>query len=54
MTILYLIAVLAINVTDSAPRMIEGINVCINGQLSGTAIFWYGLLIAFIIDLITN
>lgn len=54
MTILYLIAALAINVTDSAPRMIEGINVCINGQLSGTAIFWYGLLVAFIIDLITN
>ena len=54
MTIIYLIVALAVNLTDSAPRIIEGINVCINGQLSGTAIFWYGLLIAFIIDLITG
>lgn len=50
MVVIYLIAAIIINYTEKTTQVIEGINTIIQNDLSGTAIFWWGLLIVFIID----
>jgi len=54
MIFLYLIAVLIVNIAGVSPQVIDGINTCFNSDLSGVALFWYGLLIAFIVGLLTD
>lgn len=53
MTFVYLIVVLIINATDKTPQFIEGVNICFNSNISGTSLFWIGLLIAIVLDFIT-
>lgn len=54
MIFLYILVVIIVNFTETAPRFIEGINTCFNTNLSGTQIFWSGLFIVFIIELLTG
>lgn len=50
MVVIYLIAAMIINYTEKTTQVIEGINTIIQNDLSGTAIFWWGLLIVVILD----
>lgn len=52
MTILYMIIVLILNIADVSSLAVADINGFFNSSLSGEAIFWYGLIIVFLIDLL--
>ena len=50
----YLIATLVVNLMDKTEQVIAGINTMINNDLSGVEVFWWGLLIAFLLDIVTG
>lgn len=50
----YLIATLVVNLMDKTEQVIAGINTMINNDLSGVEVFWWGLLIAFLLDVVTG
>lgn len=50
----YLIATLVVILMDKTEQVIAGINTMTNNDLSGTEIFWWGLLIAFLLDVVTG
>ena len=54
MTVFYLLGVLAINIADKTPQVVGSINELFSIHLSGEEMFWYGFVIAFLIDLIFN
>lgn len=54
MIFLYFLAAIVVNFTNTESQVIEGINVIFNSELSGTEVFWWGLLAAFIIEVITG
>lgn len=53
MTVIYLLVALVIHFAHTSPQLIEGVNTIFNSNLSGVSIFWYGLLIVVILDLLT-
>lgn len=50
----YLIATLIVVLMDKTKQVVEGINTIINNDLSGVEVFWWGLLIAFLLDVVTS
>lgn len=50
----YLIATLVVILMDKTGQVIAGINTMINNDLSGVEVFWWGLLIAFLLDIVTG
>jgi len=54
MIAIYLLGVIIVNIFGLTPNVIDAVNALFNSDLSGTAIFWYGLLAAFILGLLTN
>lgn len=54
MIFLYLLASLVVNFTNTSTQVVEGINVIFNSELSGTEVFWWGLIAAFVVEMITG
>lgn len=50
----YIIVSLIVVLTDKTEQVIAGINTMINNDLSGAEVFWWGLLIAFLLDVVTG
>lgn len=54
MVVIYLIVAWAINIGNDTAQVIEGVNIIFDSGLNGTEIFWWGLLVSFILGLITR
>ncbi|MEK4025320.1 hypothetical protein [Sporosarcina sp. FSL W7-1283] len=53
MTFIYLVVALIINLTDKTPQFVEGLNICFNSNMTGTSLFWIGLLVAVVLEAVT-
>ena len=54
MTGIYLLVNLIVLLMDNTEQVVEGINIALNSNFSGMELFWWGLFLAFLLDVTTG